>query len=108
MADNRESMLAHMVYFTLKDGSPAAVEKQLAECRKYLTNHPGTVYCGIGTRTPDLTRDVNVTDFHVGLHLVFRNRAAHDAYQVHPRHLQFIEQNKPHWASVRVFDADVT
>jgi hypothetical protein len=102
-----DSLLAHMVYFTLKDPSPTGVERQLAACRKYLTDHDGVLFFGLGTRTPDLAREVNDRTFHVGLHVVFKNRAAHDAYQVHPRHVQFIEENKPHWAGVRVFDADV-
>ena len=107
MTDNRESMLAHIVYFKLKDNAPAGVEKQLAACRKYLTDHPGQVYFGIGTRTPDLTREVNDRQFDVGLHIVFESRAAHDTYQAHPRHLQFIAENKEHWSGVRVFDADI-
>lgn len=105
MAETKQ--LAHMVYFSLKDNSPAGIERQLAACRKYLTDHPGVVYFGLGTRTPDLAREVNVKDFDVGLHVVFADRASHDTYQVHPRHIQFIEENKPHWSQVRVFDADV-
>ncbi len=104
MADKQ---LAHMVYFTLKDSSPAGIERQVAACRKYLPDHPGQTYFGIGIRTPDLARPVNDREFHVGLHVVFASRAAHDAYQVHPRHVQFIEESKPHWTSVRVFDADI-
>lgn len=100
------SEVVHMVYFTLHDSSPAGIERQLAACRKYLPGHPGQKYFSVGTRTPDLTRAVNDQEFHTGLHIVFENRAAHDAYQVHPRHLQFIEENKAHWAKVRVFDAD--
>ena len=102
-----EPMLAHMVYFKLTDSSPAGVERQIAACRKYLTDHRGTLFFGVGTRTPGLSREVNDKDFDVGLHVVFKNRAAHDAYQVSPRHVQFIEENKPNWAKVRVFDADV-
>jgi hypothetical protein len=41
------------------------------------------------------------------LHVVFENRAAHDAYQTAPRHLKFIEENKATWKKVRVFDSDV-
>ena len=100
-------MLAHMVYFTLKDRSPEAVEKMLAACRKYLTGHPGLVFFAVGTLVPDLKRPVNQTDFDVALQTVFESRAAHDAYQVAPRHTQFIEENKPNWERVRVFDADV-
>jgi hypothetical protein len=108
MADSaRQSRLAHMVYFALTDKSPASVERQLAACRKYLTDHPGTVLFALGTRTPDLSREVNDQEFDVGLHVVFESRAAHDQYQVHPRHLQFISESKPFWSKVRVFDADV-
>ena len=101
-------MLGHMVYFTLKDKSPAAVEKVVEACRKYLTGHPGTVFFAAGTLVPDLTRPVNQLDFDVALQIIFDSREAHDAYQVHPRHLQFIEENKPVWERVRVFDADVS
>ena len=54
----------------------------------------------------DLDRSVNDRDFDVGLHLVFKDRAAHDLYQNAPRHLQFIEENKATWKKVRVFDSD--
>ena len=101
-------MLGHMVYFTLKDKSPAAVEKMVEACKKYLTGHAGTVFFAAGTLVPDLARPVNQLDFDVALQVVFDSREAHDAYQVHPRHLQFIEENKPGWERVRVFDAYVS
>src|SRR5437764_1807408 len=99
--------LAHNVFFTLKDRSAAAKQQLLAACKKYLTGHPGTVFFGVGTLAEALTRPVNVRDFDVGLHMVFANQAAHDAYQEAPRHLQFIAENKETWASVRVFDSVV-
>lgn len=99
--------LAHMVYFTLKERTPANTEALVAACRKYLSGHPGTVYFGAGTVVPDLDRPVNVRDFDVALQVIFDSREAHDAYQTAPRHLQFIEENKPNWAQVRVFDAYV-
>ena len=101
-------MLGHMVYFTLKDNAPEKVEAMLAACRKYLTGHPGTTFFAVGTLVPDLQRPVNQTDFDVALQVVFESRAAHDAYQVAPRHLAFIEENKGNWAKVRVFDANVS
>jgi hypothetical protein len=102
-----EKKLAHMVYFTLKDNSAAGIERQLTACRKYLTDHDGVEFLGLGTRTPDLARPVNDQTFDVAVHVIFSSRAAHDAYQVHPRHVQFLNESKPHWAQVRVFDADV-
>jgi hypothetical protein len=106
MAETK-GQLAHMVYFALKDRTPAGVQRQIDACQKYLTGHDGTVFFAVGTRTPDLQRPVNDQEFDVGLHVVFKDRAAHDVYQQHPRHLQFIEESKPHWAGVRVFDADL-
>jgi hypothetical protein len=102
-----EPKLAHIVYFTLKDHSHRAIQKQLDACKKYLTDHPGVVFFAAGTRSPGLEREVNDKDFHVALHVVFKSRAAHDQYQTAPRHVTFIEESKPNWAKVRVFDADV-
>jgi hypothetical protein len=102
-----EPMLAHVVYFTLKDNSAAGKQKQLEACKKYLSDHPGVVFFGAGTRNGGLNREVNDKDFDVALHVVFKNRAAHDQYQTSPRHVQFIDESKPGWAKVRVFDADV-
>jgi hypothetical protein len=93
-----------MVYFTLKDPSSAAQQKLIADCRRFLPGIPGIVFFAVGTRVPDLTRPVNVSDFHVGVHVVFESRKAHDDYQVDARHQQFIVENKETWAQVRVFD----
>lgn len=100
-------MLAHMVYFSLKDNSADAKKKLVAACDKYLSKHPGEVFYGTGTRCEDLDRAVNDKDFDVALHIVFANRAAHDKYQDAPRHKQFIDENKDNWTKVRVFDAVV-
>ena len=98
-------MLGHMVYFTLKDKSKAAIDKMLEACRKYLTSHPGMTFFAVGTLVPDLKRPVNQVDFDVALQTVFESREAHDAYQVHPRHEEFIAENKSNWKQVRVFDS---
>lgn len=100
-------MLAHNVYFSLIDSSPAARERLVSACKKYLTGHPGTVFFAAGTLAPELNRAVNDLDFDVGLHLVFTDLAAHDAYQEAPRHVQFVEDNKATWKKVRVFDSNV-
>jgi hypothetical protein len=98
-------MLAHNVYFKLHDSTPEARAKLVAACKKYLTDHPGTAFFACGT-VADLDREVNDRDFDVGLHIIFKDRASHDAYQIAPRHLKFIEENKAGWKKVRVFDDD--
>jgi hypothetical protein len=97
--------LAHMVYFKLKDSSGASRAKLVAACKIYLSGHEGTVSFAAGTRAGDLNRDVNDRDFDVSLHLVFVNKAAHDKYHDHPRHLKFIAENRDNWEKVRVFDS---
>ncbi len=100
-------MLAHSVFFSLHDPSPAAVDALIEACQTYLTDHPGVVFFGVGTLNKELTRPVNDQAFEVALHVVFDSKASHDAYQVAPRHLKFVEENKPKWKQVRVFDADL-
>src|SRR5436190_1131149 len=101
-------MLSHMVYFTLKDRSPAAVQTMVDACHKYLTGHPGIVFFAAGAVAPEFNRPVNQTDFDIALNVVFDSRESHDAYQQAPRHQQFIDENKPNWERVRVFDAYVS
>ncbi len=100
-------MLAHNVFFTVKDKSPAACDALVDACNRYLTGHPGTAFFAVGKLCPDLDRPVNDQAFDVALHVIFDSRADHDAYQEAPRHLQFIEENRENWEQVRVFDSNV-
>lgn len=97
--------LAHNVFFKLKDNSAAKVEALVAACKKYLNVQPGIVFFAAGTLCADLARDVNDRDWDVGLHLVFVDKVAHDAYQDDETHVKFVEENKSNWAAVRVFDS---
>lgn len=100
-------MLAHNVYFTLKDNSDPARQTLVEGCKKYLTDHPGTKSFAVGTLAEGLERPVNVRDFDVGLHIIFESRQAHDDYQKHARHIEFVEQHQDNWERARVFDTDL-
>ena len=100
-------MLAHNVYFKLKDRSESARRALAGSCREYLTGHPGTVFFACGTLAEALNREVNDREFDVALHIVFDSQASHDAYQDAPRHHSFVDANKGTWAKVRVFDSEV-
>jgi hypothetical protein len=80
----------------------------VAACKKHLSGHSGEVFFAAGALCEDLKREVNDTDWHVGLHIVFKDKAAHDAYQVAPRHEEFIKENRDNWKKVRVFDSYVS
>jgi len=104
-AEPEGRMLSHDVFFTLKDDSPEARRQLVAGCEKYLTGHPGTVWFAAGVLAEEYQREVNDRDFHVALHIVFKDKAAHDKYQDDPRHKQFIAEFKENWKNVRVFDS---
>jgi hypothetical protein len=99
--------LAHMVYFTLHDASQEKIDALIQACHKYLAGQDGITYFSVGGLNPDLARPVNDRDYQVGLHVVFKDRKAHDDYQVAPIHQVFIEEQKYNWKQVRVFDTDL-
>lgn len=98
-------MLAHHVYFKLKDRTPEARRALIAACKRYLTGHPGEVFFGCGLLAEELDRPVNDRDWDVALHLVFASKADHDVYQDAPRHHEFVNENRDTWDKVRVFDS---
>ena len=102
-----QGMVAHNVYFILKDASAGEKEKLREACYHYLKGHEGVVYFFAGTLAVELNRSVNDRDFDVSLHVYFASRAHHDDYQEAPRHLEFIELHKDNWKTVRVFDTQI-
>ena len=101
------TLLSHDVYFSLHDPSPAAAAKLVEACKMHLLRHPGVLFFAAGTLCRELERPVNDRGFDVALHIVFRDKASHDAYQKAAGHIRFIEENKPDWKQVRVFDSFV-
>jgi len=99
-----DSKFAHNVFFKLKDDSAEACKALVSGCHEFLTEHDGADFFAAGV-VADTKRDVNDQDFSVSLHMVFEDRASHDAYQVAPRHDEFIAKFKDNWEKVRVFDS---
>jgi len=104
-AEKTGPQLAHMVFFTLKDRSKEARDAFVASCHKNLAGHEGTVSFSVGIIAEDVVEPVSVRDFDVALHVVFEDKAARDEYLKHPRHTEFVEDNKENFAKVRVFDS---
>lgn len=101
-------MLAHIVFFNLREQTPERRQGLIDACKKYLTDHPGMVHFSVGTLAEKYARTVNDRDFDVALQMIFSDEASHDAYQVAPRHNQFIAEQEQHWARVRVFDVTLS
>ena len=84
-------MLAHSVFFRLRDRSPASVTRLVEGCRRHLSGHPGEIVFAVGTLA-DYDRQVNDRDWQVALHIVFDSHAAHDTYQQAERHEVFLAE----------------
>ena len=99
-------MLVHTVFFYLK---PEVTEVQRADFFigvQILAQIPGVqaAYFGRPAGVPD--RPVIEKGYAVALTALFVDVAAHNAYQVHPTHLAFIERYRDLWAKVQVFDSE--
>jgi len=98
-------ILAHDVYFTLHDPSEEAKARLIKACLEYLSGYDGCLSMSVGVLAREFDRPVNDLAYDVALHVTFEDKASHDAYQEHPRHQRFIEESRPNWKQVRVFDS---
>ena len=97
-------MLSHVVIFWTKPEVPGATDALIAGAEQYLRPIPLAKSFHIGRMMPS-HRDVVDQSYQVGLHLLFENKAAEEAYQVHPLHLEFVEKAfKPNCARATIFD----
>ena len=97
-------MFSHIVIFWTHPGEPDAVEKLIAGANEYLKDIPGLKYFQVG-RMATSHRPVVDQTYQVALNTVFTSRQAQDDYQVHPRHLEFVEKVfKPNCQRVVVYD----
>ncbi len=99
-----EAQISHVVLFDLVDDSEAAKIALIEAANTYLTDHPGMVSYAVGVRQEEASSPVNMADFDVSLHLVFDSQDSHAAYDVAPRHREFIGKMRENWESVRVID----
>ena len=97
-------MFVHTVFFWLTHPESQSDRDALRAGLESLkgVNHISAAYIGkpADTRRPviDHTYDFSIT-------FVFADRAAHDAYQVHPVHLEFVAECAHLWNRVQVYDA---
>ena len=95
----------HAVYFKCKPGtSDCEMDALVADGYELLAQVPSVRRLDSGCRDLNADRDVNDQTYDVGLVVYFDDRAGHDLYADHPKHLEYIEKHKAHWDNVRVFD----
>ena len=99
-------MLVHTVLFWLKkdlDGDKITHFRMGLESLSKIESAEA-VYIGSPAGTAE--RPVIDTSYDFCLTVVAKDVAAHDAYQVDPRHTDFINTFKDYWKKVKIYDAD--
>ena len=84
-------MFSHVVIFWTDPAQPKAADELIAGAEQYLRGIPGALHYHIG-RMVGSHRPVVEQSYQVALNLVFADKAAQDAYQVHPSHVEFVEK----------------
>jgi hypothetical protein len=97
-------MFSHIVIFWTDPARPEAPEELIAGANRYLRTIPGVLHFHVGHMVAS-PRPVVEQTYQVGLNLIFPDKAAHDAYQTHPQHVEFVEKVfKPLCRKVVVYD----
>ena len=99
-------MLVHAVYFWLK---PEITAEQRATFRAGLeslrkVNTVESIYIGTPAALPP--RPVVDRSYSFALTIIFKDGAAHDAYQVDPIHKAFVQNCQPFWSRVQIYDSE--
>ena len=100
-------MLVHTVFFWIKKGAPAGERERLAaSCRELLGKVPTVRHLWAGSPAATPERDVIDASYDVSITVVLDDLPAHDVYQEHPLHKEFIARHKANWERVQVYDAE--
>ena len=98
-------MLVHSVYFWLE---PELTTAQRADFRRGVESLAGIKSVEkvfVGTPAATGKRPIIDDSYAVALTVLCKDIAAHDAYQVDPIHLAFVERWRTSWTRVQVYDA---
>jgi hypothetical protein len=97
--------LIHHVFFWLKEPKNEAHKKQLVKALTDLLQVETIRMSHIGFPAGTESRDVVDHSYSVSYMTIFDNQAGQDAYQIHPLHLKFVEENSHLWNKVVVYDS---
>lgn len=99
-------MLVHSVFFWLKPELDSEARQQFRGGLESLAGIESAeqVHVGVPAATPD--RPVIDASYDFALTVLLRDMAAHDAYQQHPLHQNFLERFSSQWETVRIYDAE--
>ncbi|MDP3072153.1 MAG: Dabb family protein [Opitutaceae bacterium] len=99
-------MLVHTVYFWLKPELTAAQRADFRTGVESLGKIKAVEKLYVGVPAKTVKRPIIDDSYSVALTVVCRDLAAHDAYQIDPIHLEFINGFKTFWQKVQIYDAE--
>lgn len=99
-------MLVHTVYFWLKPELTAAQRADFRQGVESLGGIKAVKAIYVGTPAKTVKRPIIDDSYSVALTIVCADLAGHDAYQVDPLHLAFVERFKTFWIRVQIYDAE--
>ncbi|MCF7760635.1 MAG: Dabb family protein, partial [Cephaloticoccus sp.] len=91
-------MLVHSVYFWLKPDLTDAQRAAFLKALSALSEVPSVSAFYLGSPAAVAARPVVDKTFDHSITCLFKDMAAHDAYQVHALHQAFLEVGRPLWA----------
>ncbi|MBC3784933.1 Dabb family protein [Spirosoma utsteinense] len=97
-------MFVHTVFFWLAHPESQSDRDALKAGLESLKSVKDISVAYIG-KPADTRRPVVDHTYDFSITLVFADRAAHDAYQVHPVHLEFVAECAHLWNRVQIYDA---
>jgi hypothetical protein len=97
--------LVHHVFFWLREPQNEAHKKQLVKALNDLLKVETIKLSHIGFPAGTESRDVVDHSYSVSYMVMFADQAGQDAYQVHPLHVKFVEENSHLWEKVVVYDS---
>lgn len=98
-------MLVHTVYFWIKKELSDAERAAFIKGVESLKDIPCAEAVYIGTPAAT-SRPVIDRTYDIGLTVLLKDMEAHDAYQVDPLHVAFLESFRDKWERVVIYDAD--
>ena len=98
-------MLIHTVYFWLKPELTPAQRAEFRRAVETLGDIKAVEKFYVGTPAATERRPIIDASYDVAITVVCQDVAAHDAYQVDPIHLAFIERCKTFWTRLQIYDA---
>ncbi|TAH27330.1 MAG: Dabb family protein [Cytophagales bacterium] len=97
-------MLVHVVFFWLKKNLSESDKAKFVQGIESIAAVKSLKGFHVGAPAPTAKRPSIDDSYDFGLYTSFENIAGHDEYQKDPIHLQFLENCKHLWESVKVYD----